>query len=78
MTITTYRADDVRPLLLSGHVIRRPPRRENVHQYAPDAHVRDADGNLVGRVHESALRKLVRDDVVRVARRGEVYEWVLR
>lgn len=75
---TTYRADDVRPLLLSGHVIRRPPRRESLHVYAPDAHVRDADGNLVGRVHESALRKLVRDDVVRVVRRGEVYEWVLR
>lgn len=78
MTTEIYRSADVRPLLLSGHIIRRPPRRESVHAYAPDAHVRDADGTLKGRIHESALRKLVRDDVVRVVRRGEVYEWVLR
>ena len=75
---TTYRADDVPGLLRSGHIIRRPPRRESLHAYAPDAHVRDADGNLVGRVHESTLRKLMRDDVVRVVRSEGVYEWVLR
>lgn len=77
MATETYRADDVRPLLLSGHIIRRPPRTEGAH-FLPHAHVRDEDGGLVGRVHENILRMLEDHGVLRRIRADGVIEWVLR
>ena len=77
----THTRAEILTLLRTDHTVTRPPRRQHLQgvNALQHAHIRDADGNLVGRAHESTLRAMESDhEVVRMRRDDGRMEWVLR